>query len=230
MTEKTLPRALTCLLALAVSCIPALAQRNHPLSFHVSPGANSVVTPYHENLPAATAVIFTNFGTGTTVYYPLNGWVVAGPNETTFTGAQWVGIPFTAKANSHATTLQAALGYLGGTNAAQLELYADDGSSGTAGVPGNPGTRLATANVRNLQPFGTCCTVTATGKIGGTTGIALTAGTIYWMVMDTSATSDFAGAVAFSNDSLTDFNLDDGNGWSGIIDGGPAVKVSGTVP
>ena len=220
MVGKTFTRALCCLFVLKLACGTLLAQ-SRPHTIHVSPSGRVVPGA----LPPANITIFSNLGpTPTDLYYSANGWVVTGPADVTF-GEQWVAVPFIAKQNSHAFRLQVAVGYLSGTNKFTLGLYSDSG--------GTVGTALINTTVTNAPPFGVCC-ATVTKNLPPP-GIALTAGTQYWVVARSTPTGadDFEGAWAFSNLGVA-FN-DAEAGWTTFSVGDfgagqPAAAVLGTTP
>lgn len=221
MVGKTFTRTLCCMFVLMLACGTLLAQ-SRPHTIHVNPNGRHI-TP--TALPPANVTIFSNLGpTATDLYYSLNGWIVTGPTDPTF-GEQWVSVPFVAKSNSHAKGVQAAVGYLAGTNKFVLGIYAD--AAGTVGAP------LAQGNVINAPAFGSCCALVSRTFPGA--GVVLTAGTQYWVVARSAPTGadDFEGAWAFSN-SVFGFNVTEA-GWT--IDnlgdfglGQPAVAVLGTTP
>src|SRR5262249_11915879 len=136
---------------------------------------------------------------------------------------QWIAIPFTNKVADHATTIQAAIGYFSGTKRVLLGIYTDNPGIG-------PGTLLGQGAATNIPDAGTCCTL-AQVKVGGTTGIALTANTKYWIV----ATSDDTRAPDFDSVWQPTYQSDIGanvaNGawftFSGLV---PAAAVKGTNP
>jgi hypothetical protein len=129
---------------------------------HVSPGAE---------LPDALQ-IYNNLST-----YPLgrywccSGWTISGPNSLigeTFAAA----MPFTPAGNATVTKIVVAVGYVTGTNGVTVSLNSDAG--------GLPGAALASFDLSGLPQFGTCCTLQLSN-----TGVPVTGGTKYWVVVAT---------------------------------------------
>jgi hypothetical protein len=88
----------------------------------------------------------------------------------------WQGEAFTPAANATVTELQVAVGDLsGGTSGIEVGLYND--------ANGVPGRKIKSFHIAPLQHYGECCALaTATDKAG----IAVTAGTQYWLVVSTT--------------------------------------------
>ncbi len=177
-----------------------------------------------QDAPAALQKIFSNLGTGTSVY-TNSAWTLSGPTSAQgFT--QYVAMPFKSKANAHVEQVRAAVQYLGtGTNQVNLSLYTD--------ASGTPGTLLAgPIVVRNTPLFFTCCKLAIANF---SPGVAITAGIQYWVVADTPAAgtgSDFAGAWAFVPPSKLPVGINQGSNWfsfpADIQE--PAGAVYGTIP
>lgn len=202
-------------------------------------GASSAAAQAGATNAAATVTIFSNLGptstdlffTGTSIV-ALNGGCIIGADklDSNFcgrhTGETWLAMPFTPKQNSHATALQAAVGVFEGTNQFLLALFDDNN--------GTPGSALATAAVTDAPPSNTCCKL-ATANLS-TPGIALTAGTRYWVVAQTDDINapDFSGIWAFANSGLVAVHQLQANGqpeWSITENaGGFAFAVTGTTP
>lgn len=88
----------------------------------------------------------------------------------------WQGEAFTPAADATVKQIQVGVGDLNaGYGSIEVSLYDDNN-----GVPGNV---LKAVNVKNVQPYGECCAPT-TAKLG--TGIPVTAGTQYWVVVSTT--------------------------------------------
>lgn len=186
---------------------------------------------------STTVTIFSNLGpsstdlffTGTTTDGGTNGGCIIGADMVSgnFCGRNqletWRAMPFIATQNSHATELQAAVGVSGGTNQFLLALFTNDN--------GLPGTALATVTVKDAPAANTCCTL-ATASLG-TPGIALTAGTQYWVVVQTDDVNapTFSGIWAFSNNGPAIFQRqsNDQTEW-GTEEGNFAFAVLGTTP
>lgn len=89
----------------------------------------------------------------------------------------WQGNAFTPTVSATATEISVGLGDLdSGHGSIQLSLYSDSN--------GIPGTELATGTATNVQDYGTCCGATTATL---SSGVALTAGTQYWVVVSTTA-------------------------------------------
>jgi hypothetical protein len=210
-------------------CLTALCTMNlfaqtgkHARTSHITEKSAIHVPP--QEAPAALKKIYSNlYKVKTSLYNDVNGWTLSGPTSALgFT--QFIGLPFTPKANSHVSEVEVAVQYQGsGANQVNLSIYGDSG--------GAPGTLLAgPVTVSNLSTFGTCCTLT----IASFTPVAVTAGTQYWVVADTPATgtgSDFAGVWDFVFVNIPQaFNP--GSGWIGFqgSTSEAAGEVLGTIP
>ena len=136
--------------------------------------------------------IFANLDPNSTqAYDQFNGLTVRG-NSVPFETEAWLAVPFTARVDSHAKTLAAAIGYVSGTKKVNLGIYNDDaGSVGTV-LPNGQGS---TTEIPDDQ---VCCDLARVTLRG--TGAALTAGTKYWLVAspDDTAAPDFQGTWHFS--------------------------------
>jgi len=196
---------------------------------------NYVVKYVEPNGIDAAATIYTNLGPATNAYdVTVGAFYVAGPTNTLAVppdppiAEQWLAIPFTPKQNSHATTLQAAIGYISGTKRVRLGIYTDN-----AGVVG---TRLAQGVVTTFPDAGVCCAL-ATAHIAAP-GVALTANTPYWLVAysddvngpDLGAVWQPVNSLMGANVGQTGWQSFPYNGINGFGAGVPAGAVKGTVP
>jgi hypothetical protein len=141
------------------------------------------------------------------LYFCCYGFTITGPNSPLGIGQNWVAVAFTPAADATATEVDAGVGYVEGTNGVVLSLTSDAG--------GVPGTVLWSGNATGLGGFGSCC-ILATGKIKG--GVALTAGTQYWITVTTNKkeANEF-GAWAFNSTDETDIQTtasNTGSGWT----------------
>ena len=149
--------------------------------------------------------IFSNLGPSTKNLYftgtssdDITGLCIVGaanPNRERCNQPEtWRAMPFIPNQNSHSTVLQVAIGLAEGTNQFQLALFDDKN--------GAPGNQLATVTVKDAPPLGICCNLVTADL--GTAGIALTAGTQYWVVAksDDVHAPDFQGIWAFTNFSF----------------------------
>jgi len=105
----------------------------------------------------------------------------------------WEAMPFIPTANATVTKLEVSAGRQGsGTAGFELSLYND-----ASGVPGTP---IATAHVSNLPVYGECCAV---AELSDPTGIPVTAGTQYWVVVSTTSADTDIYAWAFNSTNMT---------------------------
>jgi len=121
---------------------------------------------------AGTSTLYSNLGPSGNTYQCCNGWTVSGTGTvgTSFTQAN----EFTAMASGSVSSIDIGVGYVTGTNSFYAALY-------TVGNSGNPGTLLDQwNNLSSSQQFGGCCGLVT---ISGITGLNLTAGTQYYMVL-----------------------------------------------
>jgi hypothetical protein len=141
------------------------------------------------SLPAmAQSTFYSNLGTGTDVYNCCEGWTMGGTGTlgTTYTLAE----EFTAGATGNVSQIDMGVGYVEGTNSVFAALYEASGNA--------PGTEIAQwSNLTLPQQFGGCCGLLS---ITGITGVSLTAGDSYFLVVGpTDLSSTLWGAWNFSN-------------------------------
>lgn len=191
-----------------------ITSRNNLKAVRVTRSAQKVTLP----APTALYKIFDNLGPNGE-FNAADGWLVAGPLSVNGSD-QFIAVPFTPAANAHVTKIKVAVGYLGsGTNQFRLTLNSDDGT-------GLPGPVLATKNPMNAPTFGQCCAVVTVQFPAP--GLALLAGTQYWVVAATKADSDFFGAWAFADARQVARDTAD-SGWQTFSGGQvPAVALLGT--
>jgi hypothetical protein len=142
---------------------------------HTEPKASSVIPNSHpqveEALPAGATVIYSNFGSGDSLYDAGTGWTEAGEEANDYPLAE--AMSFSPVSSYLLVRIDVAMTYLQGTNGMKLVLAADN-----AGVPGKS---LAVFTFTNLPSFGTCCTI-QTMKLKTTSKhITLTGGQTYWL-------------------------------------------------
>jgi hypothetical protein len=133
---------------------------------------------------AGLVTIFDNIGKvyPKGAYSCCDGFTVTGPDAPS--GPEfWVGAAFTPSANHTVTVIKVALGLIGGSNEVVLSVNNDNG--------GVPGTAIKSWNVKSLPEAGTCCTVMVRKDEAG---IPITAGTQYWIVVQTSNSSNIQAA------------------------------------
>jgi PEP-CTERM motif len=159
------------------------------------------------SLPAmADNTLYSNLGTGNDVYQCCTGWTVSGTGTigTSFTQAN----EFTAMASGSISQIDIGIGYVTGVNSFYAALY-------TVGNNGDPGTQLGYwGNLTSSQNFGGCCGLVS---ITGITGVSLTSGQNYFLVlgpMNTSDTSWLAWNYSNSATGLDLYSTDGGSTWN----------------
>jgi hypothetical protein len=181
--------------------------------------AQGVPSKSQSRVPAGLQVIFGNLGKSQTDLYSTQGWTtVAGPGCAGL-GPAFAALPFTPKANSHASQLRVPVSYVEGTNAVNLNIYEDAG-----GVPG--ALLVGPLTVTNLPGWATCCSL-ATANF---TPVALTGGSQYWIVVNSD--TDFCGTWNYVSRPPFPMALWNGTSWSvaeeGVVE--LAGEVLGTTP
>jgi hypothetical protein len=108
-------------------------------------------------------------------FWCCTGYNIMGPSSGV--GEQWMAAAFTAHANHTVTKISVAVGYSQGTtNGAVLSLREDNN--------GAPGKTLKGWTLSALPVFGTCCALV---EASDTSGIPVSAGQQYWVVVRTNA-------------------------------------------
>jgi hypothetical protein len=110
-------------------------------------------------------------------YWGFEGTLVEGPDGEAHLGENWRAIAFIPAFDYVATSIKAAVEWGAGTNGVVVSLDRDD--------DGVPGAALASVKLQNLPKFGTCCQLEAATFAKG---VALTAGTQYWIEVSTDRT------------------------------------------
>ncbi len=156
-----------------------------------APHGSQKFAPYIARKPKA-ATIYSNLATAYPdgLYFSGEGATLCGPTCAIGESIS-VGGGFTPTANATATSVDAAVGYIEGTDSITLAIYSDDN--------GVPGTVLWSGVASTLPTFGDCCGL-ATANIKG--GLALTANTPYWLV----ATTDKKESTTFAAWNLATTN------------------------
>ena len=155
------------------------------------------------------------------VYWCCEGYNVMGANSGA--GVQWMGGAFTPAADHTLTRVEVAVGYSGqGQNGVVISVNDDNG--------GVPGKSLKKWSVSGLPVFGTCCTIVVKTD---NTGIALTGGKQYWIVLSTNSgeTNTVDGWNVSDADQIDQANLAswDGSTWHTFQTApGLAFAVKGT--
>jgi len=146
-------------------------------------------------------VIFDSIGSGG--YYCCEGWTVSASGSAV--GAQyWPAIQITPTGKGKVTQIVAGVGYVTGTNSAELAIYAD-----SSGVPGK---LLWSGDVDNLPTFGSSSTTTVSAAVSK---VKLKANTPFWVAVQTdSNSSDTWDAWNFSNTTDAPLAENDGSGWT----------------
>jgi hypothetical protein len=124
------------------------------------------------SLPAmAQTTFFSDLGSGSNVYNCCSGWTVSGTGTlgTAFTAAN----EFTAGASGAISQIDIGIGFVTGTNSFFAALYTASGNA--------PGTEIDQwNNLSSSTTFGQCCGLVS---ITGITGVDLTAGQSYFLVL-----------------------------------------------
>lgn len=157
-------------------------------------------------MPAmAATTLYSNLGSGSSVYNCCSGWTVSGTGTvgTSFTSAN----EFQVAVSGSVTEIDIAVGYVTGANSFYVAVDKDNG--------GQPGGQLAMfSNLSSSTNFGSCCGLVS---ITGISGLSLSTGTNYWMVVGpTSTTSTTWEAWNFSNSATgtDEYSTDGGKTWN----------------
>jgi hypothetical protein len=131
------------------------------------------------NIPdSAPVTIFSNLASEypNGEYWCCTGYNIMGPSSGI--GEQWMAAAFTPYANRNVTKITVAVGFSQGTtNGVVLGLRADNN--------GVPGKWLKGWTISGLPRFGTCCALVSGSD---TSGIPVTGGQQYWVILKTDAT------------------------------------------
>jgi len=170
-------------------------------------------TKAEASVGAPRAVIYDNLGPDNSYSLP-GGWCIDG----TAAGCGVFAVeamPFVGN-GGRVTQIDLALTYFGGTNAAIVQLAADDG--------GLPGTVLRSWTVEGMPFYGTCCEVTT---VTASPSIPVRAGTQYWVAVLPFA-ADTSEVWNWTTDDLQgSFASDLGSGWGPYFDHVSAFRVLG---
>lgn len=157
-------------------------------------------------LPAmADNTLYSNLGTGTNVYNCCSGWTISGTGSigTSFTAAN----EFQVTQSGSVSQIDVAVGYVEGVNSFYVAIDANNN--------GTPGAQLAMfSNLSSSTTFGTSSSALIT--ISGISGLNLSTGTNYWMVVgptSTSATTWEAWNMSNSATGNDDYSTDGGTTW-----------------
>jgi hypothetical protein len=209
MVKSPLVRVVLCLTVLTLIGVTALALGTKQNYTTINNGRTaiatkgpSVVTPHEPALEAGLKTIAGNLSTYKygTFFCCFGNTIAAGPPNFPFQA--WEAIPFTPTADATVTRVEASVGTFGGSDAGafQIQLRADNNNS-----PGDP---IKTFDIATEPTYGSCCTL----DVGNDkAGIAVTAGTQYWIAITTSKKQTaFAGGWAFNS---TDMRSHEVSSW-----------------
>jgi hypothetical protein len=153
-------------------------------------------------IPSGSHSLFNNFGSGNT-YITNNSWQLGGPSGHAFINS--LAAAFTAPQMATLGSISLALNYQGGSDYFTVYLYTDSG-----GLPAAPIESFALAsNVPDIFS-GTLVTVSSS------THPVLTAGSVYWIVVEASLPGDWGGWLS---------SLNDGGVWATMTNGGAWTRV-----
>jgi hypothetical protein len=164
---------------------------------------------------AGLKTIFSNLATAYPkgLYWCCEGATISGPDTPPLFIEWWHAAAFTPTSSATVKKVVISIGYLSGNDTSViLSINADD-----AGIPG---TALEQWNVNNLGEAGTCCTVQSKNS----SGVKLTAGQQYWVVVSTGPNSDVNASWNLADNDQVDsfFNA----GYTNQNGGGPWVSSS----
>ena len=155
-------------------------------------------------LPVMADTAYSNLGNPPT-YNCCQGWTVGGQNSVV--GLIRDAEQFTSATSGSVNQIDVALGWVLGTDAATVSLWTS--------VNDLPGTQLGSWGVSNMPVFGS--TSTQLTSITGITGVSVTAGAQYFLVID--AASDAWEAWNLNTTGATGLLLQDsGSGWNSFPD------------
>lgn len=146
--------------------------------------------PFNFQPPADEAVIYNNLSNYPLgVYWCCTGYTISGPNS--IIGATYAdAMPFTPSANGTVNKIAVAVGWVTGANAVTVSLNADAG--------GVPGAVIGKFDLNGLPSFGSCCVVESKSS---SKGASVTAGTQYWVVVQTTSGGTDTWAAWNDNDT-----------------------------
>jgi hypothetical protein len=149
--------------------------------------------------------LYSNLGTGSVVYNCCSGWTVSGTGSigTSFTAAN----EFQVTAGGSVSEIDVAVGIVEGANSFYVDVDADNS--------GKPGSVLASfTGLTSSETFGNCCNLVS---ITGISGLSLSTGTNYWLVIgptSTSATTWEAWNFSNSATGIDEYSTDGGKTWT----------------
>lgn len=218
MNHKQLRAMLICVGAVTVLAVALPAQVKNPNVGVLQDGRSVYLKPpaykYKAAAPDAGLVtIYSNLGTGDNVYNGISGTGILGHFVPGQPLPEWIGNSFVASEDRLVTELQVGVTYVSGPEELVLTLQADDN--------GLPGEILAIWHSTMLPDFGTCCQLQ---KAKSSTGIPITKGQTYWVVVRTKLKN--MGTWDVWNNDFDDSvqgptAVNHGHGW---VDGGIQVQ------
>jgi hypothetical protein len=178
--RKTLVAFLLCLMVLATTVSTLAADHSNLILGDkevIVKHPSKVTTPAVQHDPSLTTIAGTLSDYPYGVFFCCYGYYITGlTNLLGVVPEYWQAVPFTPTADMTVKELEASVVWDEGTNAVLMSLNRD--SSGL------PGKAIQTWTVKNLALIGNCCKL-ATAK--NQTGIAVTKGTQYWVVVRTNS-------------------------------------------
>jgi hypothetical protein len=162
--------------------------KNGRVTYAASPPAMRYVPPAPP--PSGQVTIFSNLGKKYPkgVYACCNGFGIQGPLNNLGAHQLWDAMAFTSDANHTLSRIDVGVTWSSGTNKIVIALYDDAG--------GKPGNLIKSWNAKNMPAFPTCCGLTS---VKDSTGITLTAGTQYWVAVETSNSAKDTIAIWTNN-------------------------------
>ncbi len=225
MLKEQLAHAKAYLVVILLSCGTLLAAGPARVPQAVADDGSAVVQPLDAAPPAGLVTIYNNLGPKGDVYDSKLAWAIFGP-DTGLGEFQWIAGHFVPKANSTITKIKIPIGWDGpgfGPNGVTLAIFTDGGFK--------PGKLIHEWVLTNLFTWDeTCCDIDI---VNDKAGVAVQAGTRYWVVAKTgSATTQTTDVWAYAWNHRMGFiayNL--GKGWKyypkQVI---PAFALYGTTP
>jgi hypothetical protein len=156
------------------------------------------------SMSVSAQTLYSNLGSGSDVYNCCSGWTISGTGiGTSFTSAN----EFQVTTSGNVGQIDVGVGLVEGTNSFYLDIDADNG--------GKPGAVLASfPGLSSSTTFGQCCGLVTISNISG---LSLSTGTNYWMVLGpTNTASSTWEAWNFSNSAtgIDEYSTDGGLTWN----------------
>ena len=171
--------SLVCLLVLGAAASLVAADRSNLILTDkgvMVKHPSKVITPAQAPDPDLKTIAGTLSDYPYGVYFCCYGFYITGlKNELGVVPEYWQAVPFTPSSNMTVKEVEASVLWDEGVNEVIMSVNNDSN--------GLPGTAIEKFTVKNLGTIGSCCTL-ATGK--SKTGIPVTSGTQYWLVVSTN--------------------------------------------